>query len=139
VLSDPDRRRAYDASLAAVDPEPVPAAPDALGASAPLPADELDEIDEEQGEFDGSRLRRCRLQREMELEEVAGVTKVNPAYLAFIEEERFDALPAPVYVRGFVAAFASCLGLDGSRVARSYMQRYESQRPQPPRRRRGRS
>ena len=45
-------------------------------------------------------------------------TKISPAYLRFLEEERFDDLPAVVYVRGFVAAYARCLGLDADqRVA----------------------
>ena len=50
---------------------------------------------------------------------------MNPTYLGFIEEERFDGLPAAVYVRGFVTGYASCLGLDAKRVASSYLQRYE--------------
>ena len=50
---------------------------------------------------------------------------MNPTYLRFIEEERFDDLPAAVYVRGFVKGYARCLGLDPDRVAPSYMRRYE--------------
>ena len=32
----------------------------------------------------------------MELEDIAAITKINPAYLQFIEEDRFSELPAPV-------------------------------------------
>ena len=39
---------------------------------------------------------------------------MNPTYLAFIEDERFDGLPAAVYVRGFVMGYAGCLGLDAN-------------------------
>jgi cytoskeletal protein RodZ len=58
------------------------------------------------------------------------VTKINPTYLAFLEEGRFAELPARVYVRGFVAAYASSIGLDPNRVAGSYMKGYEAARPE---------
>ena len=90
--------------------------------------------------YDGSlaagvapRLRRSRLRRGMEIEDVARVTKVNPTYVGFIEEERFADLPARVYVRGFVGAFASCVGLDPRKVADSYMQRFDRESPKQPR------
>jgi flagellar biosynthesis protein FlhG len=145
TLADPDARRAYDDELSrpaarssaepAEDPLPLPAAepqrpldvaPTVL--PPPLFHGELDEeeiSEEEEGEFDGARLARVRERRGIELDEVAGVTKVNPSYLRFLEEERFDDLPAAVYVRGFVKCYARCLGLDPDRVARSYMRRYE--------------
>jgi flagellar biosynthesis protein FlhG len=91
-------------------------------------ADDLGEAEEESGEFDGARLRRSRMRCGMEIEDIAGITKVNPIYLRSIEEERFSELPAAVYVRGFVSAYASCLGLDARRVAASYVRRLEEER-----------
>ena len=41
--------------------------------------------------------------------------------------DRFSELPAPVYVRGFVVAYANCVGLDSKRVATSYMKKFESE------------
>jgi flagellar biosynthesis protein FlhG len=134
TLSEPAAREAYDAELArraqahapvvAADPaqepapQPAPARADALG---------LDDLDDalDGGEFDGARLRRARLRQGLDLEGIASVTKVNPMYLGFIEEERFEALPAAVYVRGFVMGYARCVGLDAAAVAKSYMRRYE--------------
>ena len=52
-------------------------------------------------------------------------TKVSTTYLRCIEEEAFDRLPAPVYVRGFVTAYASAIGLNPKRVATSYMPRLD--------------
>jgi flagellar biosynthesis protein FlhG len=63
----------------------------------------------------------------MELEDISGITKISPTYLRFIEEERFSELPAPVYVRGFVTAYANSVGLDGKRVAASYMRNFETE------------
>ena len=78
-------------------------------------------------------MRRARLNHGIELEEIQRVTKVNPAYLEFIEEERFEDLPAAVYVRGFVMGYAGCIGLEPKRVADSYMQRYEAVQGKPKR------
>lgn len=146
TLSDQDARRAYDEEVrrpsAQLRAEPVDDSLPAPALETPKPLDiaptvlppplafhtELDEeeiSEEEEGEFDGARLARVRERRGIELDEIAGVTKVNPSYLLFIEQERFDDLPAAVYVRGFVKCYARCLGLDPDRVARSYMRRYD--------------
>jgi flagellar biosynthesis protein FlhG len=137
VLSDVDARAAYDRRLGGSQPEehelPLdldlsfeePPRPELLTASL-----ELEESFEEDGaSYDGARLRRNRLQRGVELEQIARITKVNPSYLRFIEDDHFENLPAPVYVRGFVSAYARCLGLDPVRVVTDYMERFEAARP----------
>ena len=136
VLSDEESRRAYDGSLAAGVAPPEPASswlaePEAPAAAAdPLsPIEAFEEFDDDSGAYDGARLRRSRLRRGMEIEDVARVTKVNPTYVSFIEEERFADLPARVYVRGFVGAYASCVGLDSRKVADSYMLRFDRESP----------
>jgi flagellar biosynthesis protein FlhG len=149
VLSDPERRRSYDALRAAgieteepvAADEPVVLAPLAESALAkPLVENRVREAptfdriadaadDEAEGaEWDGARLRRARLQRGVEIDDVAAATKITPAYLRFLEEERFEDLPAVVYVRGFIASYARYLGLDAQGVARSYAARYEEYR-----------
>ena len=107
------------------------------GSDNGLPTPELEPLDDEPGTpYDGARLRRSRLHRGVEIEQIAQVTKINPTYLHFIESERFDDLPAPVYVRGFVSAYARCVGLDADAVAASYMERFRASRETgPPRNR----
>jgi flagellar biosynthesis protein FlhG len=137
ILADPETRRAYDVELSSAAPAPLPpravapsAAPDAVEVRrsepmlAPIDA-ALDELEESEGEWTGARLRRTRLRQGIEIDDISRITKVNPTYLGFIEDERFDGLPAAVYVRGFVTGYAGCLGLDAKRVATSYLQRYE--------------
>jgi curved DNA-binding protein CbpA len=125
VLSDATSRRAYDAARAPAEshPEPVPQ-PEPPEAEA----EPFDDLDDAASPWDGPRLRRFRLRRGRELEEISAVTKINPSHLRCIEEERFAELPARVYVRGFVAAYASYLGLDPTRVAADYVERYERSR-----------
>lgn len=86
------------------------------------------DIDEESQDFDGAALRRSRLRRGVELDQISDVTKVSVRYLKYIEAEEFDQLPASVYVRGFVNAYARAIGLDARRVASSYMQRVDAAR-----------
>jgi flagellar biosynthesis protein FlhG len=136
TLSDPKARKSYDAELverkkkvvATSNSDPAALAVSVTPASSEpmeaIPFD-VDQLADDEGDFDGARLRRARMDHGIELEEIQRVTKVNPAYLQFIEEERFENLPAAVYVRGFVMGYAGCLGLDPKRVADSYMQRYE--------------
>ncbi len=151
VLSTLDARRLYDASLAAGEPEPAefePAVVPALRAEplpapglspprarSPIPA-QLFEEEDERGDYNGARLRRARLRRGLEIQKIAELTKVSPHNLQLIEEERYGALPAAVYVRGFVQAYADCLGLDGRAVARSYLQGFETARRESPKQRR---
>lgn len=124
VLSDAASRRAYDAASApATVVEPPASAPE-----PPPAAEPFDDLDDAESRWDGARLRRYRLRRGRELEEISAVTRINPNHLRFIEEERFAELPARVYVRGFVAAYASCLGLDPTRVAADYVERCERER-----------
>lgn len=139
VLSDAESREAYDRASPGVD-EGAPASSDLVEIDLALeepavprgPLGELADFDEafeeDDAAFDGARLRRSRLQRGVELEQIAQITKINPTYLRFIEEEHFEDLPAPVYVRGFVNAYARCLGLDPQRVVPEYIERFEAAR-----------
>ncbi len=133
VLSNPASRSAYTASLTGEE-LPVPQAAgfapaDEVPTGALASADEFGDLEDDSPDFNGARLRRARMRLGMEIEEIAAITKVSPIYLRCLEQERFEELPAPVYVRGFVMAYASCVRLDATRVAASYMKRVESGRP----------
>lgn len=87
------------------------------------------DVEEElSGDFDGPRLRRTRLFRGYEIEQIADVTKVSSLHLRNIEDENFGELPADVYVRGFVTAYAKTIGLDPQHVVPSYMARLQESR-----------
>jgi DnaJ-class molecular chaperone len=86
--------------------------------------------DDLNGDFDGPRLRRTRLFRGYEIEQIADVTKVAGTHLRNIEDENFSDLPADVYVRGFVTAYAKTIGLDPQIVVPSYMTRLQESRQQ---------
>ena len=57
-------------------------------------------------------------------------TKISPVYLEAIEADDYGALPALVYVRGFVTEVAKYLKLDVMQVTRTYLKRYREWRNQ---------
>lgn len=59
----------------------------------------------------GEALAQARQRCAMTLEDVAAATRVPIRYLTAIEAERFDLIPALVYLKGFVKAFARAVGL----------------------------
>jgi flagellar biosynthesis protein FlhG len=137
VLSDPRKRRDYDIhrrtpASRAVAPRSSPAPQPGLeqrprpARAEPRPDIETPEPDD--GIYDGKVLHRIRVSRGIELEEVVAVTKINQAFLRHIEGDRYELLPAPVYVKGFVREIARVLRLDPGRVSESYMQRYREKR-----------
>jgi hypothetical protein len=128
VLRDEESRAAYDAERSEAKGGAAASTPSAAEEETPAGIGELeDPDDEEEGrDWDGARLRRARLRRGVELDHVASVTKISPSYLRCIEEEVYDDLPPPVYVRGFVSAYAKTLGLDAPRVAGGYVARMEA-------------
>lgn len=79
-------------------------------------------------EFSGALLRQLRESCEMSLDELSDATKINKRYLHAVEENDFETLPAPVYVRGFVSEYARALGLDPKAVRDSYMVLYKRYR-----------
>jgi hypothetical protein len=94
----------------------------------------------------GSSLREARLRQELDFPELEERTKIRPKYLRALEDERFDILPAPTYVRGFLRSYAEALGLDGQPFVDEYNSRFtvgeddaplRARRVPPPRRDRG--
>src|SRR5512134_3844420 len=72
----------------------------------------------------GSSLREARLRQDLDFPELEERTKIRPKYLRALEDERFDILPAPTYVRGFLRSYAESLGLDGQPFVDEYNSRF---------------
>jgi hypothetical protein len=60
----------------------------------------------------GMTLRSARIQRGVTIEQVAQDTRISARFLEALEDEAFDELPAPVYVRGFLRSYANYLRLE---------------------------
>jgi cytoskeletal protein RodZ len=72
----------------------------------------------------GSSLRQARQQRELSVADVERATRIRAKYLAALEEDLFDVLPGPAYVRGFLRTYAEELGLDGNLLVDAYNERH---------------
>jgi helix-turn-helix protein len=60
----------------------------------------------------GARLRGERERKGIGIDEIEAETRIRAKFLLALEEERFDVLPGPAYVRAFVRDYAEQLGLD---------------------------
>lgn len=117
VLTDPERRRAYDEGRGYAPPESLPLPlSTASGEGGAEPA-ELPRV------LTGGDLRRIREARGISLRHIANASKIGMRFLEYIEEDRFAFLPASVYLRGFLQEYARIVGLDPAGVAEAYMRR----------------
>jgi len=120
VLSDEQKRQAYDAAQGFLPPEtPV------LPFPSPKQSRDAQELPEV---LTGAELRRMREARGVSLRHIASVTKIGLRYLEYLEEDRFQFLPAPVYLRGFLQEYARLVGIDPRRTADAYMSRLAPKR-----------
>lgn len=77
-------------------------------------------------QFDGAFLKKIREYKEVTLENIAEHTKINISHLRAIEENNFTALPAPVFVRGFLAQISKILRIDEKRVTKYFIDSYKN-------------
>lgn len=74
--------------------------------------------------FDGSILKSIREQLGIELGEIEMATKISRQHIRSMEEDKYKSLPEPVYVRGYLIAYAKCLGLEPQKVANTYIEKF---------------
>jgi len=61
-----------------------------------------------------------RESKNLSLREVSESTRIKERLLEAIEEDRYELLSSPVYVKGFLDAYARYLGLDPNEVVLQY-------------------
>jgi hypothetical protein len=81
--------------------------------------------------FSGPALRRIRERAQVELTEISKELKLRVELLKNIEDEKFEALPEPIYLKGHLKNYAVFLGLDPGQVVDDYLQRLETGRERP--------
>jgi len=72
----------------------------------------------------GKDIQELRIAREISVEDINGKTNIPKKTLEDIEEERFKELPALVYLKGFLKAYARILNVNESQMVDGYVQRY---------------
>src|ERR1700749_428449 len=73
----------------------------------------------------GSTLREARMRAHIDITEVGARTKIRAKYLRALENEEWDLLPGPVYVKSFVKTYGDFLGLDSRLLVDEFKRRYE--------------
>lgn len=76
-------------------------------------------------DFNGAFLRKIRLYKNINLDQMSKETRISRTYLNAVENEEYEALPAAVFVRGFLVQMGRALSLDENKVASTYMQRFK--------------
>ena len=61
----------------------------------------------------------------IDMSEVEARTKIRAKYLRAIENEEWDLLPGPIYVKSFLRTYGDFLGLDSRLLVDEYKRRYE--------------
>ena len=67
----------------------------------------------------GNYLRVQRESQKLSLREISEFTKIKERLLKAIEEDRYELISSPVYLKGFLEAYARCLGIDPNEIVSS--------------------
>jgi cytoskeleton protein RodZ len=73
----------------------------------------------------GATLRTARMSARIDVSEIEAQTKIRAKYLRALENEEWDLLPGPTFVRSFLRTYAEALGLDAKALVEEYRLNYE--------------
>src|SRR5215212_9402823 len=73
----------------------------------------------------GSTLRETRMRQRIDITDMEVRTKIRAKYLRALENEEWDLLPGPTYVKSFLRTYAEALGLDARLLLEEYKLRHE--------------
>ena len=65
------------------------------------------------------------MRQRVDITEVEHATKIRAKYLRALENDEFDVLPGPTFVRSFLRTYAEYLGLDARLLVEEYRVRHE--------------
>lgn len=73
----------------------------------------------------GATLREARMHARIDVSEIEAQTKIRAKYLRALENEEWNLLPGPTFVRSFLRTYAQALGLDAKALVDEYRRVYE--------------
>jgi cytoskeletal protein RodZ len=68
----------------------------------------------------GNRLKEARLAKDLSLDDLQAMTKIQKRYLIGIEEGNYSSMPGNFYVRAFIKQYAEALGLNPEEIFETY-------------------
>ncbi|WP_296805407.1 RodZ domain-containing protein [Thiocapsa sp.] len=78
------------------------------------------------GDSPGRRLRVQRQSRGLAIERIAAQLHLKPEVIEALEQDRFDLLPDPVFITGYLRNYARALGLDPAPLIAAYQAHAEN-------------
>lgn len=87
---------------------------------SPTPRDGGPVIDPEDPTGPGAQLREARHRANLSLEEVATQLRLDRRTVRALEENEFQYLPAPTFIRGYIRSYARLLGLPSGPILEAY-------------------
>jgi flagellar biosynthesis protein FlhG len=132
VLMDEALRKSYDQShLQTIEKEEQESHMEVEGKSperkGPLSFTDLS-IDVGEVFYRGKTLKKIRERMDIDLKTISTETKINTKILEWIEEEALEKLPASVYLKGFLKAYAQALNLEPQKVIEGYFQLFKEEK-----------
>jgi cytoskeletal protein RodZ len=79
----------------------------------------------------GSYLKKERELRQISLAEVAQTTRIPTRIIEQLENDELESLPADIFVRGYLRAYARAVSLDEGDVLARHRRKPEPERPTP--------
>ena len=73
----------------------------------------------------GATLREARMRQRIDITDMELRTKIRAKYLRALENEEWDLLPGPTYVRSFLRTYADALGLDSKLLVEEFKLRHD--------------
>src|ERR671917_542269 len=73
----------------------------------------------------GATLRETRMRQRIDITDMEVRTKIRAKYLRALENEEWDLLPGPTFVKSFLRTYAEALGLDPRLIVEEYKLRHE--------------
>jgi cytoskeleton protein RodZ len=73
----------------------------------------------------GATLREARMRARIDVSEIEAQTKIRAKYLRALENEEWDLLPGPTFVKSFLRTYAQALELDGKALVEEYRLNHE--------------
>jgi cytoskeletal protein RodZ len=73
----------------------------------------------------GDSLREARIRKGLNLKEAEDATKIRSKYLQALEDDDFEVIPGPTFVKGFLRTYAEFLGLEADLLIDEYRSRFE--------------
>lgn len=68
----------------------------------------------------GSVLKEARNKKSISLEEVHSRIKIHPRVIQLLEEDKFERLPSPMFVKSFLRSYAEFLEVNPEEIVRQY-------------------